>query len=175
MAEFTYQDKRPINNDILIPGNRHGISEYYYWYYNVTVKDENGILLSGVEMYNSSGTKVATSNNSGKISYYAGETTLNIPPSDTFTFKKVGYFQKDVSITATRNTTYTPVVMSQIQIVSDLVYFDIFVKDRLDNSPISGATINVYTDSNYSKSFEYQPSITTDSNGLGSVCHRICK
>ena len=86
MAEFTYQDKRPIN-DILIPGNRPGVPDCYYWYYNVTVKDENDILLSGVEMYNSSGTKVATSN-SGKISYYAGETTLNIPPSDTFTFKK---------------------------------------------------------------------------------------
>ena len=87
MAEFTYQDKRPID-DILIPGNRPGVSEYYYWYYNVTVKDENGILLSGVEMYNSSGTKVATSNNSGKISYYAGETTsLNNTFSATFTFK----------------------------------------------------------------------------------------
>lgn len=168
MAEFTYQDKRPID-DILIPGNRPGVSEHYYWYYNVTVKDENGILLSGVEMYNSSGTKVATSNNSGKISYYAGETTLNRPLSDTFTFKKVGYFQKDVLITATTGIIYTPVVMSQIQIVSNLVYFDIFVKDRLDNSPISGATINVYTDSNYSKPFEYKPSLTTDSNGLGSV------
>lgn len=169
MAEFTYQDKIHINNDILIPGNRPGVSEHYYWYYNVTVKDENGILLSGVEMYNSSGTKVATSNNSGKISYYAGETTLNRPLSDTFTFKKVGYFQKDVLITATTGIIYTPVVMSQIQIVSNLVYFDIFVKDRLDNSPISGATINVYTDSNYSKPFEYKPSLTTDSNGLGSV------
>lgn len=168
MAEFTYQDKRPID-DILIPGNRPGVSEYYYWYYNVTVKDENGILLSGVEMYNSSGTKVATSNNSGKISYYAGETTLNRPLSDTFTFKKVGYFQKDVLITATTGIIYTPVVMSQMQIVSYLVYFDIFVKDRLDNSPISGATINVYTDSNYSKPFEYKPSLTTDTNGLGSV------
>ena len=152
MAEFTYQDKRPIN-DILIPDYRPGVSECYFWYYNVTVKDENGILLSGVEMYNSSGTKVATSN-SGKISYYAGETTLNIPPSDTFTFKKVGYFQKDVLITATTGVIYTPVVMSQIQIVSDLVYFDVFVKDESTDSPISGATINVYTDSNYSKSFE---------------------
>ena len=167
MAEFTYQDKQPIN-DILIPGNRPGVSEYYYWYYNVTVKDENGILLSGVEMYNSSGTKVATSN-SGKISYYAGETTLNIPPSDTFTFKKVGYFQKDVLITATTGIIYTPVVMSQIPITISSVYFDVFVKDESTDSPISGATINVYTDSNYSKPFEYQPSITTDSNGLGSV------
>lgn len=172
MAEFTYQDKRPID-DILIPGNRPGVSEYYYWYYNVTVKDENGILLSGVEMYNSSGTKVATSNNSGKISYYAGETTLNRPLSDTFTFKKVGYFQKDVLITATTGIIYTPVVMSQIQIVSNLVYFDIFVKDNLDNSPISGATINVYTDSNYSKSFVHQPSIITDDNGLGSLSTRL--
>ena len=172
MAEFTYQDKRPID-DILIPGNRPGVSEHYYWYYNVTVKDENGILLSGVEMYNSSGTKVATSNNSGKISYYAGETTLNRSPSDTFTFKKVGYFQKDVTITATTGIIYTPVVMSQMQIVSNLVYFDIFVKDRLDNSPISGATINVYTDSNYSKSFVHQPSIITDDNGLGSLSTRL--
>lgn len=172
MAEFTYQDKRPID-DILIPGNRPGVSEHYYWYYNVTVKDENGILLSGVEMYNSSDTKVATSNNSGKISYYAGETTLNRPLSDTFTFKKVGYFQKDVLITATTGIIYTPVVMSQIQIVSNLVYFDIFVKDRLDNSPISGATINVYTDSNYSKPFVHQPSIITDDNGLGSLSTRL--
>lgn len=171
MAEFTYQDKRPIN-DILIPDYRPGVSECYFWYYNVTVKDENGILLSGVEMYNSSGTKVATSN-SGKISYYAGETTLNIPPSDTFTFKKVGYFQKDVLITATTGIIYTPVVMSQIPVTVSSVYFDVFVKDRLDNSPISGATIKVYTDSNYSKSFEYQPSITTDSNGLGSVSTRL--
>lgn len=169
MTEFTHQDKIHINNDILIPGNRPGVSEHYYWYYNVTVKDENDILLSGVEMYNSSGTKVATSNNSGKISYYAGETTLNRPLSDTFTFKKVGYFQKDVTITATTGTIYTPVVMSQMQIVSNLVYFDVFVKDESTDSPISGATIKVYTDSNYSKPFEYQPSITTDSNGLGSV------
>lgn len=168
MAEFTYQDKRPID-DILIPGNRPGVSEYYYWYYNVTVKDENGILLSGVEMYNSSGTKVATSNNSGKISYYAGETALNRPLSDTFTFKKVGYFQKDATITATTGTIYTPVVMSQIPITISSVYFDVFVKDESTDSPISGATIKVYTDSNYSKPFEYQPSITTDSNGLGSV------
>lgn len=173
MAKFTYQDKIHINNDILIPDYRPGVSECYFLYYNVTVKDENGILLSGVEMYNSSGTKVATSNNSGKISYYAGETTLNIPPSDTFTFKKVGYFQKDVTITATTGTIYTPVVMSQIQIVSNLVYFDIFVKDRLDNSPISGATINVYTDSNYSKPFLHQPSIITDDNGLGSLSTRL--
>lgn len=172
MAKFTYQDKRPID-DILIPGNRPGVSKYYYWYYNVTVKDENGILLSGVEMYNSSGTKVATSNNSGKISYYAGETTLNRPLSDTFTFKKVGYFQKDVTITATTGTIYTPVVMSQMQIVSHLVYFDIFVKDKLDNSPISGATINVYTDSNYSKPFVHQLSIITDDNGLGSLSTRL--
>lgn len=169
MAEFTYQDKIHINNDILIPGNRPGVSEHYYWYYNVTVKDENGILLSGVEMYNSSGTKVATSNNSGKISYYAGETTLNRPLSDTFTFKKVGYFQKDVLITATTGIIYTPVVMSQIPITISSVYFDVFVKDESTDSPISGATIKVYTDSNYSKPFEYQPSITTDSNGLGSV------
>ena len=167
MAEFTYQDKRPIN-DILIPDYRPGISECYFWYYNVTVKDENGILLSSVEMYNSSGTKVATSN-SGKISYYAGETTLNIPPSDTFTFKKVGYFQKDVLITATTGIIYTSVVMSQIPVTVSSVYFDVFVKDESTDLPISGATINVYTDSNYSKSFEYQPSITTDSNGLGSV------
>ena len=168
MAEFTYQDKRPIN-DILIPDYRPGVSDCYFWYYNVTVKDENGILLSGVEMYNSSGTKVATSNNSGKISYYAGETTLNIPPSDTFTFKKVGYFQKDVLITATTGVIYTPVVMSQIPVMVSSVYFDVFVKDESTDLPISGATINVYTDSNYSKPFEYQPSITTDSNGLGSV------
>ena len=172
MAEFTYQDKRPID-DILIPGNRPGVSEHYYWYYNVTVKDENGILLSGVEMYNSSGTKVATSNNSGKISYYTGETKLNRPPSYTFTFKKVGYFQKDVTITATTGIIYTPVVMSQIPITVSSVYFDVFVKDESTDSPISGATIKVYTDSNYSKSFEYQPSITTDSNGLGSVSTRL--
>lgn len=173
MTEFTHQDKIHINNDILIPGNRPGVSEHYYWYYNVTVKDENGILLSGVEMYNSSGTKVATINNSGKISYYAGETTLNRPLSDTFTFKKSGYFPKDATITATTGTIYTPVVMSQIQIVSNLVYFDIFVKDKLDNSPISGATINVYTDSNYSKPFVHQPSIITDDNGLGSLSTRL--
>ena len=173
MAEFTYKDELHINNDILIPGNRPGVSEHYYWYYNVTVKDENGILLSGVEMYNSSGTKVATSNNSGKISYYAGETTLNRPLSDTFTFKKVGYFQKDVLITATTGIIYTPVVMSQIPITISSVYFDVFVKDESTDSPISGATIKVYTDSNYSKPFEYQPSITTDSNGLGSVSTRL--
>lgn len=175
MAREAYQEDRYRDSDILIPIDNPGdpgTPTYYYWYYNVTVKDENGTLLSGVGMYDSSNTNaVATSDNSGKISYYAGRsTTLNGTFYKTFTFKKVGYEDKSVGITATRDSTSTTVVMSKIQIVPDKpVYFDIFVKDRLNDSPISGATINVYTDSDYSKSFVSEPSLTTNNKGLGSL------
>ena len=116
--------KRPID-DILMPGDRP-VTKYYDWYYRVIVKDKNGTLLSGVEMYDSSGTKVTTINN--RISYYAGRTTsLNNTFSDTFTFKKSGYENKRVKITATTDTTYTPVIMSKKQAVIDEVYFDILL------------------------------------------------
>ena len=72
MGQFINQDKQ-YTDDILIPGDRPDIPKYYDWYYRVIVKDKNGTLLSGVEMYDSSGTKVTTINN--RISYYAGRTT----------------------------------------------------------------------------------------------------
>ena len=158
--------KRPID-DILIPGDRPDIPKYYDWYYRVIVKDKNGTLLSGVEMYDSSGTKVTTINN--RISYYAGRTTsLNNTFSDTFTFKKSGYENKRVKITATTDTIYTPVVMTQLlPLPSGDVYFDIFVKDGSNDLPISGATINVYADPNYSVSFTAP--FKTNDNGFGGI------
>ena len=162
------------DNDILIPGGDipgdRPVTKYYDWYYNVTVSDKNdGTPLSGVEMYyNSSNNKVDTSNSSGNISYYADKS--NVAPSNTFTFKKSGYNNEIVTITANKDGEYTPVTMSKkFIVIDDNVYFDIYVKDGSNNLPISGATINVYTDSNYSKSFVYQPSVTTNDNGLGSV------
>ena len=89
MAEFTYQDKRPID-DILIPDDN---PEYYYWYYNAIVRDTNGRFLSGVGMYDSSNTKVAISDKAGRISYYAGSTTTSNEtfPTKFFTFKKPSF------------------------------------------------------------------------------------
>lgn len=136
------------------------------YYYNVTVSDENGTPLSGVEMYNSSNIKVDTSNSSGNIKYYAGK--LNVAPSNTFTLKKSGYNDESVTITANKDGEYTPVTMHKKLIVIDgNVYFDIYVKDALNNLPISGATINAYTDSNYSESF--QSPVETNNNGFGSI------
>ena len=158
--------KRPID-DISIPGDRPDIPKYYDWYYRVIVKDKNGTLLSGVEMYDSSGTKVTTINN--RISYYAGRTTsLNNTFSATFTFKKSGYEDKRVKITAATDTIYTPVVMTQLPpLPSGDVYFDIFVKDGSNDLPISGATINVYADPNYSVSFTAP--FKTNDNGFGGI------
>ena len=158
------------DDDILIiPGDRPGDrpeTKYYDWYYRVAVRDESGTHLSGVEMYDSSGTKVTTINN--RISYHAGRTTsLNNTFSATFTFKKSGYEDKRVKITATTDTTYTPVIMSKKQAVIDEVYFDIFVKDGSNDLPISGATINVYADSNYSVSFTAP--FKTNDNGFGGI------
>ena len=168
MAQFINQDKIVIDNDILNPGILPGIKQYN-WYYNVTISDENGAL-SGVEMYDSSDTKVDISDNSGNISRYAGSTTTLEAPSAKFTFKKIGYKDKRVTITATGGSNYTPVVMIQKPIFSEnLVYFDIYVKNALNDSPISGATINVYTDSNYSEPFVFNPSLTTESNGSVSL------
>lgn len=158
------------DDDILIPGGDipgdRPVTKYYDWYYRVIVKDKNGTLLSGVEMYDSSGTKVTTINN--RISYYAGRTSApNAIFSNTFTFKKSGYENKRVKITATTDTIYTPVVMTKKQVVLDVVYFDIFVKDGSNDLPISGATINVYADPNYSVSFTAP--IETNGNGFGGV------
>lgn len=163
-------NKPGINN----PGINKPVQIYYFWYYRVVVRDKNGTL-SGVEMYDSYTIKVATSNKSGEISYQAGKTTSAVEGFiKTFTFKKFGYEDKVVKIEATIDEIYTPVVMSPIETTPDKpVYFDIFVKDRLNDSSISGATINVYTDSNYSKSFVHQPSIITDDNGLGSLSTRL--
>ena len=159
------------DNDILIPGGDipgdRPVTKYYDWYYRVIVKDKNGTLLSGVEMYDSSGTKVTTINN--RISYYTGRTTsLNNTFSATFTFKKSGYENKRVKITATTDTIYTLVVMTQLPpLPSGDVYFDIFVKDRSNDLPISGATINVYADPNYSVSFTTP--FKTNDNGFGGI------
>ena len=108
------------DDDILIPGGDipgdRPVTKYYDWYYRVAVRDESGTHLSGVKMYDSSDINVGTSNNSGRISYHAGRTTsLNNTFSATFTFKKSGYEDKRVKITATTDTTdttdttYTPV------------------------------------------------------------------
>lgn len=171
MADHIYQDKIDINNDILIPGDNDNNKSLYY--YNVIVSDKkSGITLSGVEMYNSSGIKVATSNSFGKISYYAGEKSTPGVYRDTFTFKKAGYIDLSVDLVATISNEYTSVVMYPISISPDNpVYFDIFVKD-VNDSPISGAKINVYTDSNYSKPFESK-SLTTDVNGHGSLSTKL--
>ena len=160
------------DNDILIPGGDipgdRPVTKYYGWYYKVAVRDESGTHLSGVKMYDSSNINVGTSNNSGRISYYAGRTTsLNNTFSATFTFKKSGYEDKRVKITATTDTIYTPVIMSKKQVVLDVVYFDIFVKDGSNDLPISGATINVYADSNYSVSFTAP--VKTNDSGFGGV------
>ena len=151
-----------ISGGILIPGGTT-LKDYYY---NVTVSDENGTPLSGVDMYNSSNIKLDTSNSSGNISYYADKS--NVAPSNTFTLKKSGYNDESVTITANKDGEYTPVTMHKKLIVIDgNVYFDIYVKDALSNLPISGATINAYTDSNYSESF--QSPVETNNNGFGSV------
>ena len=166
------------DNDILIPGgdipSDRPVTKYYDWYYRVAVRDESGTHLSGVKMYDSSDINVGTSNNSGRISYHAGRTTsLNNTFFATFTFKKSGYEDKRVKITATTDTTdttdttYTPVIMSKKQAVIDEVYFDIFVKDGSNDLPISGATINVYADSNYSVSFTAP--FKTNDNGFGGI------
>ena len=160
------------DNDIFIPGGDipgdRPVTKYYDWYYRVAVRDESGTHLSGVKMYDSSDINVGTSNNSGRISYYAGRTTsLNNTFSATFTFKKSGYEDKRVKITATTDTIYTPVIMSKKQAVIDEVYFDIFVKDGSNDLPISGATINVYADSNYSVSFTAP--FKTNDNGFGGI------
>lgn len=168
MEQFINQDKIAIGNDILNPGILPGIKQYN-WYYNVTISDENGAL-SGVEMYDSSDTKVDISDNSGNISRYAGSTTTLEAPSAKFTFKKIGYKDKSVTITATGGSNYTTVVMIQKPIFSEnFVYFDIYVKNALNDSPISGAAINVYTDLNYSEPFVFNPSLTTESNGSVSL------
>ena len=158
------------DDDILIiPGDRPGdrpVTKYYDWYYRVAVRDESGTHLSGVKMYDSSNIKVDTSNSSGNIKYYAGK--LNVAPSNTFTLKKSGYNDESVTITANKDGEYTPVTMHKKLIVIDgNVYFDIYVKDALNNLPISGATINAYTDSNYSESF--QSPVETNNNGFGSI------
>lgn len=160
------------DDDILIPGEDisgdRPVTKYYDWYYRVAVRDESGTHLSGVKMYDSSDINVGTSNNSGRISYYAGRTTsLNNTFSATFTFKKSGYEDKRVKITATTDTIYTPVIMSKKQAVIDEVYFDIFVKDGSNDLPISGAKINVYADSNYSVSFTAP--FETNDNGFGGI------
>lgn len=161
----------PGRDDILIPGGDisgdRPVTKYYDWYYRVAVRDKSDTYLSGVEMYDSSGTKVTTINN--RISYYAGRTTsLNNTFSDTFTFKKSGYENKRVKITATTDTIYTPVVMTQLPpLPSGDVYFDIFVKDGSNDLPISGATINVYADSNYSVPFTAP--FKTNDNGFGGI------
>lgn len=158
------------DDDILIsggdiPGDRP-VTKYYDWYYRVTVRDENGTPLSGVEMYNSSGSKVDTSNSSGNISYYADKS--NVAPSNTFTFKKSGYRDESVTITANKDGEYTSVTMDKKLIVIDgNVYFDIYVKDGSNDLPISGATINVYADSNYSVSFTAP--FKTNDNGFGGI------
>lgn len=160
------------DDDILIPGEDisgdRPVTKYYDWYYRVAVRDESGTHLSGVKMYDSSDINVGTSNNSGRISYYAGRTTsLNNTFSATFTFKKSGYEDKRVKITATTDTIYTPVIMSKKQAVIDEVYFDIFVKDGSNDLPISGAKINVYADSNYSVLFTAP--FETNDNGFGGI------
>ena len=168
MAQFINQDKQ-YTDDILIPGDRPDIPRYYAWYYRVIVRDENGTLLSGVEMYDSSDTKVTTINN-GKISYYTGRTTTSEDVNfvANFTFKKDGYVDTNMDITAVADVIYTPVVMSKKQAVIDgPVYFDIFVKDGSNDLPISGATINVYADSNYSVSFTAP--FKTNDNGFGGI------
>lgn len=158
------------DNDILIsggdiPGDRP-VTKYYDWYYNVTVSDENGTPLSGVKMYDSSDIKVDTSNSSGNISYYADKS--NVAPSNTFTLKKSGYRDESVTITANKDGEYTSVTMHKKLIVIDgNVYFDIFVKDGSNDLPISGATINVYADSNYSVSFTAP--FKTNDNGFGGI------
>ena len=148
MAVVTNIITNPVRqpNDILIPDdinnpgiNNPGINKpvqiYYFWYYRVVVRDKNGTL-SGVEMYDSYTIKVATSNKSGEISCQAGKTTSAVEGFiKTFTFKKFGYEDKVVKIEATRDEIYTPVVMSPIETTPDKpVYFDIFVKDRLNDS-----------------------------------------
>lgn len=160
--------KRPID-DILIPGDRPGITEYYYWYYNVIVSDGDGTLLSGVEMYDSSNINVGISNNSGKISYSAGKTlTSEAIFSNSFTLKKDGYEDTRIEIVATRKGIYTSVMMSKKPAVIDgPVYFDIFVKDGSNDLPISGATINVYADPNYSVSFTAP--FKTNDRGFGGI------
>ena len=168
MARFINQDKQD-RDDILIPGDRPDIPKYYAWYYRVIVRDENGTLLSGVEMYDSSDTKVTTINN-GKISYYTGKTTTSEDVNfvANFTFKKDGYVDTNMDITAVTDVIYTPVVMSKKPVVIDgPVYFDIFVKDGSNDLPISGATINVYADSNYSVSFTAP--FKTNDNGFGGI------
>ena len=169
MAKETYKEEQFIIDDILIPDDN---PEYYYWYYNAIVRDTNGRFLSGVGMYDSSNTKVAISDKAGRISYYAGSTTTSNEtfPTKFFTFKKAGYVDISVDITATPDGMYAPIVMSQIQILPDSpVYFDIFIRDLIYDLPISGAIIDVYTDPNYSKPFIHNPSLSTDQNGLGSV------
>ena len=51
----------------------------------------------------------------------------------------------------------------------DESFLESVLKDALNDSPISGATINVYTDSKYSEPFVFKPSLTTESNGSVSV------
>lgn len=159
------------DNDILIPDVSidPGIQTYYHWYYRVTVKSERGALISGVKMYDSSNNNVGTSNNSGQIAYYAGKTSTSDEKfSNTFTFKKDGYEDKRVKITATTDTRYTSVTMSKKSVVTGGdVYFDIFVKDGSNDLPISGATINVYADPNYSLSFTAP--FKTNDNGFGGI------
>lgn len=166
--KLIYKDNQ-YQDDIFIPDDIPETSTYYDWYYNVTVKDENNTLLSGVGMYDSSNIKVGTSNNFGNISYFACRTTeSNQKFTAKFTLKKVGYEDKSIDITAVEDGTYTSVTMSKKQVVTDdNVYFDIYVKDRSNNLPISGAIINVYADSNYSEPF--QSSLITDDNGFVSV------
>ena len=147
--------------------------DYFDYYYNVTVSDENDTPLSGVEMYyNSSNNKVDTSDSSGNISYYAVKS--NVAPSNTFTFKKSGYNNEIVTITANKDGEYTPVTMSKKLIVIDgNVYFDIYVKDALSNLPISGVTIKVYTDSNYSELIQLPIVVEIDDNGHVSVSTKL--
>ena len=166
---MTRKQDTQIKNDILFPGDRPGITEYYDWYYNVIVSDGDGTLLSGVEMYNSSNVNVGTSNNSGKISYYAGRTLApNAKFSNTFTLKKDGYEDTRIDIKAVEYGTYITVIMSKKQAVIDgPVYFDIFVKDGSNDLPISGATINVYADPNYSVSFTAP--FKTNDRGFGGI------
>ena len=95
----------PGRDDILDISGDRPVTKYYDWYYRVAVRDESGTHLSGVKMYDSSDINVGTSNNSGRISYHAGRTTsLNNTFSATFTFKKSGYEDKRVKITATTDT-----------------------------------------------------------------------
>lgn len=168
------------DDDILIPGEDisgdRPVTKYYDWYYRVAVMDESGTHLSGVKMYDSSDINVGTSNNSGRISYYAGRTTsLNNTFSATFTFKKSGYEDKRVKITATTDTIYTPDTIVRLipkTAIAKEYSFNIKVWDSLQR-PVSKVRLRLYKDFSFSTLYNNETVVTQSEEGLYEIAERI--